>query len=322
VPQEEEDDPTSPAPFLSEEERKAIPHISRLLHLTEELEVIQSSPRHQPPATPLFLIHDGSGICTHYRRLRPLNRPVFALHDPRFLLPLETNSSNSHWPDLPTMATHYADLISSSSSQGQLQQPLILGGWSFGGVVAFEAARTLLARGDRPVAGVVLIDAPPPLRHVPLSDGIIRAVTTSTESSSSSSTNATATAMRKLIHRSFSRCASLLGAFSAALSGTTTPKDSRPIPRVILLRAKEGWVSPPGYPSSTGEYENAWLQDRGDPGLATRGWDEVTGQAAGTVRYIDIPGDHFTVFDKANVGEVSAVMGRACRELLELEVEV
>ncbi|KAH9991309.1 hypothetical protein BJV77DRAFT_962951 [Russula vinacea] len=44
--------------------------------------------------------------------------------------------------------------------------------WSFGGIVAFEVARHLL-KADVAVKGVVLIDSPSPLDHVPLSDALI-----------------------------------------------------------------------------------------------------------------------------------------------------
>src|SRR6266481_8723975 len=48
-------------------------------------------------------------------------------------------------------------------------------GWSFGGIIAFEVARYLL-KLDVPVKGVVLIDSPSPLNHVPLSDALIDSI--------------------------------------------------------------------------------------------------------------------------------------------------
>ncbi len=42
-------------------------------------------------------------------------------------------------------------------------------GWSFGGVVGFEAARQLMRRGV-PVKGIVLINSPFPVDHVPSSN--------------------------------------------------------------------------------------------------------------------------------------------------------
>lgn len=112
---------------------------------------------------PLFLIHDGSGICLSYHRIQPFGRTIYAVHDPKFL---ESDS----WPGIPAMAQAYAKLIKATNSG-----PLILGGWSFGGVVAFEAARVLQAEGHA-IAGVVLIDSPPPINHKPLSAAIINDV--------------------------------------------------------------------------------------------------------------------------------------------------
>jgi thioesterase domain-containing protein len=36
------------------------------------------------PRTPLFLIHDGGGTIFNYFLLKPLGRPVWGIHNPRF----------------------------------------------------------------------------------------------------------------------------------------------------------------------------------------------------------------------------------------------
>jgi thioesterase domain-containing protein len=56
--------------------------------------------------------------------------------------------------DLPAMAAQYAAAVEAVAPHG----PYLLGGWSFGGVVAFEMARQLRQRG-RPVALVALFDS-------------------------------------------------------------------------------------------------------------------------------------------------------------------
>jgi thioesterase domain-containing protein len=56
--------------------------------------------------------------------------------------------------DLPAMAAQYAAAVEAAAPHG----PYLLGGWSFGGVVAFEMARQMLQRG-RPVALVALLDS-------------------------------------------------------------------------------------------------------------------------------------------------------------------
>lgn len=56
--------------------------------------------------------------------------------------------------DLPAMAAQYAAAVEAAAPHG----PYLLGGWSFGGVVAFEMARQMRQRG-RPVALVALFDS-------------------------------------------------------------------------------------------------------------------------------------------------------------------
>src|SRR6185369_17266831 len=52
------------------------------------------------------------------------------------------------------LAAHYLDAIAHQHAG----EPGVLGGWSFGGLVAFEMARQLELRGERPPL-VVLFDA-------------------------------------------------------------------------------------------------------------------------------------------------------------------
>ena len=52
------------------------------------------------------------------------------------------------------MAAEYAAAVEAAAPDG----PYLLGGWSFGGIVAFEMARQLRERG-RPVALLALLDS-------------------------------------------------------------------------------------------------------------------------------------------------------------------
>jgi len=75
--------------------------------------------------------------------------------------------------DVPAMAAQYAAAVEAAAPHG----PYLLGGWSFGGVVAFEMARQMRQRG-RPVALVALLDsqapAPVPLPASPSENDIVR----------------------------------------------------------------------------------------------------------------------------------------------------
>ncbi|KAL8792539.1 MAG: hypothetical protein Q9195_004838 [Heterodermia aff. obscurata] len=191
----------------------------------------------------LFLVHDGSGVCLFYRRLAPLHRLVFGIHDFKLLI-------SESWFDIPAMATEYVDLIRRTTHD----KPSILSGWSFGGVVAFEAARILLQSGH-PIAGVILIDSPPPLHHQPLSQAVIAEVT------SRDGGNGLRTAVQDLTRRSFTSSAAMLAAFR--------PNDDKPAPRIFLLRSREGFQLQKKKGSE--EAENPWLQDREDPRTGVEG---------------------------------------------------
>ena len=227
---------------------------------------------------PLFLIHDGSGICLSYHRIQPFGRTIYAVQDPKFLEP-------DSWSGIPAMAQAYAKLIKATNSG-----PLILGGWSFGGVVAFEAARVLQAEGHA-VVGVVLIDSPPPLNHKPLSSAIINDVVRG-----GGKGELVGDTIRSLVRESFTSCARMLESFKPEAA----PSTSRPAPRTFLLRSTDSYDL--NTESDGGELENPWLQDRSDPRTSIVGWEIVTGAK---VPHADIPGNHFQAFDAANVSDAT-----------------
>ena len=180
------------------------------------------------------------------------------------------------------MAEEYADIIRRTQDK-----PCILGGWSFGGVVAFEAARNLMKSG-REIVGVVMIDPPPAIDHKPLSSEIIAAVTDAGEKSDGRRTSPLREAVREITKKGFTSSADMLGVFQSGRA----PETGRPLPRIFLLRAAEG------FKLLSGEVENPWLQDRSDPGTGVAEWE---GLVKGKVSVISIPGNHFQVFDPPNV---------------------
>ena len=99
-------------------------------------------------AAPLFLAHPAGGSTFVYRqlveRLGP-DQPVYGLER------LDRGS-------VAERAARYAHLIRQARPSG----PYRLGGWSFGGALAYETARLLVADGER-VDALVLIDAGLPM---------------------------------------------------------------------------------------------------------------------------------------------------------------
>ncbi|MEW1824193.1 amino acid adenylation domain-containing protein [Streptomyces sp. NPDC088196] len=108
------------------------------------------------PATgsPLFLVHPhGGGVSSYMGLARELEGSVD-------LYGVEAVGYNTDVAPLRTVeeiAERYLAEISDMAPEG----PVLLGGWSFGGVVAFEMAARL-ERAGRQVAALVLLDSPVP----------------------------------------------------------------------------------------------------------------------------------------------------------------
>ncbi|GLZ29190.1 hypothetical protein Lesp02_13800 [Lentzea sp. NBRC 105346] len=127
-------------------------------HLAAQKDV--EPPRQQPsltlpltPPRPFFCIGGAVGAA-HY--LLPLARalgqaqPFYGLQGPGF------DGTEEPVDDVPTLAQRYIDEIKLTQPYG----PYIIGGHSFGGVVAYEVGRQLRERGEQ-VDRVIMIDAYP-----------------------------------------------------------------------------------------------------------------------------------------------------------------
>jgi thioesterase domain-containing protein len=90
---------------------------------------------------PLYFVHPGGGNVLCYLNLSRLmgpDQPFYAFQTPGFYgeRPLYTRIEN--------LAAHYVEALRRFQPEG----PYFLGGWSLGGVVAFEMAQQLLAEGQ------------------------------------------------------------------------------------------------------------------------------------------------------------------------------
>jgi thioesterase domain-containing protein/acyl carrier protein len=100
---------------------------------------------------PLFLVHPIGGNVLCYVRLAqalPADQPVYALQA------AGTEPGTVPLRDIPALARSYVDAIRRVQPDG----PYTIGGWSFGGFVAFEMARQLRQAGAG-VDNLVLIDS-------------------------------------------------------------------------------------------------------------------------------------------------------------------
>jgi len=118
-------------------------------------------------------------------------------------------------------------------------------GWSFGGVAAYETALQLQKKGVT-VRGIVHIDSPSPINHVPLSETLIKAVVDLDRGKSSDLT--------QLVKSQFRLNAAILGEYN--------PFESDGIcPPLVLLRSSEGFRSERLETSKI----PTWLADRSIP---------------------------------------------------------
>lgn len=113
-------------------------------------EMIQDKP--QSESLPMVLIHDGGGTALAYRLLGDLGRTLLGIHNPRI-------KDGKGIIGIRHAADQYASYIRhwlhhSSSPHSKV----LVGGWSMGGTIAV----TLASAHPDLVAGVVLLDPPPP----------------------------------------------------------------------------------------------------------------------------------------------------------------
>jgi thioesterase domain-containing protein len=90
---------------------------------------------------PLFLVHPSSGSAFCYVPLAPrlgVDQPVYGLEAPGF------EGDEPSLPSIEAMAASYVAAVRGAQPHG----PYLVGGWSNGGVIAFEMARQLAAAGE------------------------------------------------------------------------------------------------------------------------------------------------------------------------------
>jgi pyochelin synthetase len=113
------------------------------------------------PGEPLFFVHPAGGNVVCYRQLAELlGRPFYAFQAPGPAVGREPLDS------VEDMAAEYVRALRGLRPHG----PYLLGGWSSGGVIAFEMAHQLESQGET-VGNVAVIDAPAPVTPRPIDDG-------------------------------------------------------------------------------------------------------------------------------------------------------
>ncbi len=230
---------------------------------------------------PLIFIHAAGGIVSPYvqlaNRLDP-RETFYGIEHPGI-----HGSPVSH--SIPELAARYLDVIREAQPDG----PYLLGGWSFGGLVAYEVAQQLLQGGGRVhllavldsfLPGVVSLHRGPAqmvrtyLRHYGLPEEAIACHATTAVSASMD--EALAGAHEDLRRRSLVPAQLHLNAFMEHYAVYSH-----------AIEATRAYVPSPDYPGQVTLFRSASrVRDRG----SAHGWAELNPSQL-VVR--DVPGDHF-----------------------------
>lgn len=118
---------------------------------------------HRTATKHLFMVPDGSGSATSYTEIADVggNWAVWGLFSPFMKTPEEYKCG------VYGMAAKFIDEMKRRQPTG----PYSLGGWSAGGVIAYEIVSQLVKRGDE-VEHLIIIDAPCPVTIEPLPQGL------------------------------------------------------------------------------------------------------------------------------------------------------
>ena len=250
--------------------------------------LVQGDPK--TATTTLFLLPDGSGSATSYANIPKLAPSVcvYGLNCPFMTTPEDFTCG------IETVSSIYLAEIRRRQPHG----PYTLGGWSAGGVVAYEAARQLLADGET-VDRLILLDSPCPLALEPLPSRL---------------------------HHFFDKIG-LLGSgdksppswllphFQASIQALTDfndkvkPLDPAKAPKTFAIWAREGVCGKPGDPkppvSDDDPKSMKWLlNNRTDFGY--NGWDQLLG--AENIRTTNMEGNHFTIMRAPGVSTLNPLL--------------
>ncbi|RAK95493.1 thioesterase domain-containing protein [Aspergillus ibericus CBS 121593] len=241
---------------------------------------IQVGPETDVPSTPLILFHDAGGTVFPYFCLGDLRRPVYAIGNTHF----DRGGKWSH--GIREMGVVYAHLLRSVIGSGNV----ILGGWSLGGCVALEVASRLMQLPQYSVRGVVMIDTVFPTRTV--TDQYPRTIAEVAASFQ------LPTQMTETRWTQAQQC--ILHAHEMQRDWRPPRFASGPPPAVLVRAADPVHLDP----ETTPHYIDLVR------GSSYLGWEEYDISFIQTC--LEIPGNHFTLFDDPHSDQAAAQIREAC----------
>nr|POF17639.1 non-reducing polyketide synthase dhc5 [Quercus suber] len=207
-------------------------------------------------SVPIVLIHDGGGTAFQYFMLPELDRELYTISNPYH------ETSDRPEGGVPELAKSYVAAMRETLPPG----PLILGGWSFGGMISFEISRLLQGDAHLRIQGIVMIDSVCPWSPFYASRGRVRPSFRPT----------TTEFMKARVNTSFDHARAMIREW---------PQPEKfPVPPTVLIRATEPMPienSPDGV---------QFVRDN-DGAL---GWEEMGLLTAKKV--ISAPGNHFSMW--------------------------
>jgi naphtho-gamma-pyrone polyketide synthase len=228
----------------------------------------------------LFLFPNGSGSATSYA-LFPSIAPgvcVYGLNCPFMKSPEEYTNG------IDGVSAQYVTEVKRRQASG----PYYLGGWSAGGVIAYEVAHQLKEMGER-VERLILIDAPCPIGLEPLPSSLLHFA----DSTGLLGTGSTPDW--------------LIPHFEASIINLATyvpyPMDPHQAPKTFMIWARDGMakdLQDRKYPRSVGEPKSVkFLLDNRPDDFGAYGWDMLLGKENITISMVE--GNHFTMIQEPAV---------------------
>ena len=232
----------------------------------------------------LFLLPDGSGSATSYFLIPNISPQVsvYALNCPFMKSPADfTNGIDS-------VSGQYLAEIKRRQPQG----PYYLGGWSAGGVIAYQISCKLLELGEK-VERLFLVDSPCPIDLEPLPSSLLHFI------NSLGLLGTRGTPPDWLIPH-FEATMKNLASF------TPRPISSAKAPKTLIILARDGLLKDAKdqtFPRSSGETKSVkWLLDSRH-GIGTYGWEKLLGDE--NIIVMNVEGHHFSVIRDPDVSVYS-----------------
>jgi thioesterase domain-containing protein/acyl carrier protein len=278
--------------------------------------------------TPLFFVHPGGGnVFSYYDLAHCLgsDRPFYAFQEPGLY------KEQALFTRIEDMASYYIEALRTIQPEG----PYLLGGWSFGGIVAFEMAQQLVAQDQR-VSQLLVLDSYAPIsREEYLTDDgedededdehkedavllielfAARLKMTKEDIEPFEGDERIDYVLKRGIDENLfppdanvARARAYLELFRTNARARRNYVSQVYPGTVTLFTPPRQFTNPPSDVSARSERIAMMIQD------PTKGWSEL---ATGGVRVVEIPGDHLTMVGKPHV-ETLALRIRECLDEAE-----